>query len=64
MVKKKKIRGDEPILVKIHISVEMLQGNPLYSSLKQTKLSFCPFKKSENKRVELLETAPRMEERG
>jgi hypothetical protein len=36
-VKMKKIRGDKPIGVIIHIYMEISQGNPLY--LKQAKMS-------------------------
>jgi hypothetical protein len=36
----KKNRGDEPIGVITHIYMEMTQGNPLCSYLKQTKIFF------------------------
>jgi hypothetical protein len=32
--------------------MEMSQGNSLYSYLKQTKISFCFFTKSENRKAE------------
>jgi hypothetical protein len=37
--RKKKNRGNELILVIIHMHMEMSQGNSLYSFLKQTKMS-------------------------
>jgi hypothetical protein len=38
--KKKKNKGDEPVLGIIHISMETSQGNSLCSYLKQTKMLF------------------------
>jgi hypothetical protein len=45
----KKNRGDEPIVVIIHIYMEMSQGHSLCSYLKQTKISF--FSLSQNQRT-------------
>jgi hypothetical protein len=42
-LRQKKNRGDEPIWARIHIYIEMLQGNSLDSYAKQTKMSFFPF---------------------
>jgi hypothetical protein len=43
--RKKKVRGDEPVWVIIHIYMEMSQGNSLCSYFKQTKISFFFFYK-------------------
>jgi hypothetical protein len=50
--RKKKNRGDEPILIIIHIYMDISKGNFLCSYLKQTKMSLFSFIKSENRRVE------------
>jgi hypothetical protein len=48
----KKNRGYESIQVIKHIYMEMSQRNSLCSYLKQTKMPFFPFTKSENRRAE------------
>jgi hypothetical protein len=50
--RKKKNRGDEPIQAIIHIYMKVPQVNFLCSYLKQAKLSFFSFTKSENRREE------------
>jgi hypothetical protein len=50
--RKKKNRGDKPIWTKIHIYMEISQGNSLYSYLKQKKSSFFSFIKWEKRRAE------------
>jgi hypothetical protein len=47
-----KNRGDEPMQVIIHTYIEISQRNSLCRFLKQTKISFFSFTKSEKRRVE------------
>jgi hypothetical protein len=44
-----KNKGDEPIWVLIHTLMEMSQGNSLCRYLKQTKMSYFFFYKTEEK---------------
>jgi hypothetical protein len=47
IIRKEKIRGDEPIWVIIYIYMEMYQLYTLYSDPKQTKMSFFFYKNKE-----------------